>query len=96
MLPKVATHILHHTSRAVAVVQNQTGHTIRNVLQLQSSSGPSSTAVGPWNGSPSSSGWNPNGSGPGGAKYSSGRFYAGYNVSSRFISARSARKFWAA
>ena len=33
MLPKVASHLLHHTSRAVAAVQSQTGHTIRNVLQ---------------------------------------------------------------
>jgi len=65
MLP----HILHSTTRAVAVVQNQT-HTIRNVLQLQSS-GPSSGSGSSWG----------NGPGPGGSKYNAGsRFYAGYNV----------------
>ncbi|PSR72868.1 hypothetical protein PHLCEN_2v11235 [Hermanssonia centrifuga] len=81
MLPKVANQILHHTSRAVAAVQNQTGHTIRNVLQLQSSSGPSSAAgnlsvrTGP---SSSSSGRGSNGTGAGGAKYhSSSRFHSG-------------------
>lgn len=65
MLP----HILHTTGRAVAVVQNQT-HTIRNVLQLQSS-GPSSGSGSSWG----------NGPGPGGSKYGAGsRFYAGHNV----------------
>ncbi len=84
MLPKVANQILHHTSRAVAAVQNQTGHTIRNVLQLQSSSGPSSAAgnlsvrTGP---SSSSSGRGSNGTGAGGAKYhSSSRFHSGNTV----------------
>ena len=84
MLPKVANQILHHTSRAVAAVQNQTGQTIRSVLQLQSSSGPSSAAgnIGAWNttGS-SSSGWG-SGPGAGGAKHqSSSRFHGSYSVS---------------
>ncbi|CDO70351.1 hypothetical protein BN946_scf184613.g1 [Trametes cinnabarina] len=66
MLPKVANHLIHHTSRAVIAVQNQTGHTLRNVLQLQSSSGPS-TAVTGW-GSSVSSGAGPH-SGPGPSKF---------------------------
>lgn len=85
MLPKLATHILHHTSRAAAAVQNQTGHTIRNVLQLQSSSAPSNSTgtLGGWNGpGSSSSSWGNTGAGPGGAKYNAGsRFHNGYTVS---------------
>ena len=84
MLPKVATHILHQTSRAVTAVQNQTGYTIRNVLQLQTqSSTPATTGsgLGSWNGAGSSS-WGSSGAGPGGAKYNAGsRFYNGYTVS---------------
>ena len=69
MLP----HILHTTGRAVAVVQNQT-HTLRNVLQLQSS-GPSSGSGSSWG----------NGPGPGGSKYGTGnRFYASHNVRINF------------
>lgn len=86
MLPKVANQILHHTSRAVAAVQNQTGQTIRNVLQLQTSSGPSSAAgnLGAWNTSgSSSSGWGSSGPGAGGAKHSSSRFHSSYTVSPR-------------
>ena len=81
MLPKVATHILHHTSRAVAAVQNQTGYTIRNVLQLQTqSSTPATTGSGL--GGYGSSSWGSAGAGPGGAKYHAGsRFYSGYSVS---------------
>lgn len=83
MLPKVANHLFHHTSRAVAAVQNQTGYSFRNVLQLQSSSSPSSAAgnISNWNGTTgsSNSGWN--GTGSGGAKSHSGqRFYTGYTV----------------
>ncbi|KAI8984892.1 hypothetical protein BD414DRAFT_489615 [Trametes punicea] len=63
MLPKVANHLIHHTSRAVIAVQNQTGHTLRNVLQLQSSTGPS-TAVTGWGSSVSSSGNAHSGPGP--------------------------------
>lgn len=89
MLPKVATTILHHTSRAAAAVQNQT-HTLRNVLQLQSSSGPSASTgtLGPWNGpGSSSSNWGSNGPGPGGAKYNAGsRFHNGYTVCSSILS----------
>ncbi|EMD31807.1 hypothetical protein CERSUDRAFT_119378 [Gelatoporia subvermispora B] len=88
MLPKVANTLLHHTSRAVAAVQNQTGYTIRNVLQLQSSSSsPSTGNLGPWNGASSSnSGWNGHGAGPGGAKYQSGsRFYTGYSGAGRAV-----------
>jgi pentatricopeptide repeat protein len=74
MLPKVATHILHSTTRAAAAVQNQT-HAIRNVLQLQSS-GPSSGSGSSWG----------NGPGPGGAKYNTGsRFHAGYNGAGRAV-----------
>lgn len=81
MLPKVANQLIHHTSRAVAAVQNQTGHTIRNVLQLQSSSGPSS--VGNRNGPGSSSSGRGSGAGAGGARQStsSSRFYNSYSVS---------------
>jgi hypothetical protein len=78
MLPKFATTVLHHTSRAVAAVQSQTGHAFRNALQ--SSSGGTTTAN--WTGA-SSSGWGGAGAGTGGAKYhSSSRFY-GYTV--RFV-----------
>jgi pentatricopeptide repeat protein len=86
MLPKVATHILHTTSRAAASIQHQS-HTIRNVFQLQSSSGPSSGTgnLAPWSG-PSSSNWGNNGPGTGGAKYNAGsRFQNGYTVSSMYI-----------
>ncbi|KAH9885082.1 hypothetical protein C8Q73DRAFT_795970 [Cubamyces lactineus] len=65
MLPKVANHLIHHTSRAVIAVQNQTGHTLRNVLQLQSSSGPS-TAVTGWGSSVSGGSAH---SGPGPSKF---------------------------
>ena len=84
MLPKVATHILHHTSRAAAAVQNQTTQTIRNVLQLQSSPGPSTSTgtLSGWNGpGSSSSSWGNNGTGPGGTKHNAGsRFHNGYTV----------------
>ncbi|KAF5322945.1 hypothetical protein D9619_001263 [Psilocybe cf. subviscida] len=67
-------HLLHTTGRAVAVVHNQT-HTIRNVLQLQSS-GPSSGSGSSWG----------NGPGPGSSKYGAGsRFYAGYNTAGRAV-----------
>lgn len=80
MLPKVANHLLLHTSRAVALVQNQTC-TIRNVLQHQSSGSTSSAA--PWAAGPGSS-WGSSGAGagPGGAKFNAGsKFYTGYTVS---------------
>ncbi|OAX33626.1 hypothetical protein K503DRAFT_775423 [Rhizopogon vinicolor AM-OR11-026] len=82
MLPKVANHIFLHTSRAVAAVQNQTGHTLRNVLQLQTSTpGPPTT----WTGAGSSS-WGSNGAGPGGAKFNAGsRFYNGYTGAGRAV-----------
>ncbi|PPQ76082.1 hypothetical protein CVT24_003654 [Panaeolus cyanescens] len=70
MLP----HIVHSIPRAAAVVQNQT-HTLRNVLQLQSTN-PSSG---------SGSGWG-NGPGPGGPKYGTGsRFYSGLNSAGRAV-----------
>ncbi|KAI0915427.1 hypothetical protein AcV5_003654 [Taiwanofungus camphoratus] len=73
MLPKVANHLLLHTGRAVAAVQNQTGHTIRNVLQLQSSSTPGS------GGAKFQSSSTP---GSGGAKFHSGsQTYTGYTAS---------------
>ncbi len=82
MIPKVATHILHTTSRAAAAVHNQTS-TLRNVFQLQTSSGTSTAAgTGPWNGNGSSSRGNSHGPGPGGPKQNTGsRFYAGFTVS---------------
>ncbi|KDQ65137.1 hypothetical protein JAAARDRAFT_53039 [Jaapia argillacea MUCL 33604] len=94
MLPKVANHILHHTARAAAAVQNQTGQTIRSVLQSHTAL-PSTTTtavtsgggggIGGWNGATSSS-WGSSGAGPGGAKYqSSSRFYNGYTGSGRAI-----------
>ncbi|KAJ6486685.1 hypothetical protein C8R45DRAFT_265885 [Mycena sanguinolenta] len=73
MLPKVATHLLHSTSRAAAAVQSQT-HTIRNVLH-SSTSAPSSG--NPGRGSS-------NGPGPGGQKYTGSR-YTGYNSSGRAV-----------
>ncbi|PFH49146.1 hypothetical protein AMATHDRAFT_5181 [Amanita thiersii Skay4041] len=81
MLPKVATHILHTTTRAAAAVHNPTS-TIRNVFQLQtapsSSTAANSSALTPWNGTSSSSKGN-QGAGPGGAKQSAGsRFYSGF------------------
>ncbi|KAG1888745.1 hypothetical protein F4604DRAFT_1714916 [Suillus subluteus] len=82
MLPKVANHIFLHTSRAVAAVQNQTGYTLRNVLQLQSSA-PSAPTT--WTGAGSSS-WGSNGAGPGGAKFNAGsRFYNGYTGAGRAV-----------
>ncbi|KAF8654879.1 hypothetical protein AX16_003340 [Volvariella volvacea WC 439] len=78
MLPKVATHIIHTTSRAAAAVQNQT-YNFRNVLQLQTS-GPTNgpTSLSPWNNGTGSSNWSNNGPGPGGAKNTGSRFYSGY------------------
>ncbi|KIL60552.1 hypothetical protein M378DRAFT_168036 [Amanita muscaria Koide BX008] len=81
MLPKVATHILHTTSRAAAAVHNQTS-TLRNVFQLQtspgSSAGSGTTPLGPWNGTGNSSKGS-HGPGPGGAKQNTGsRFYTGF------------------
>ncbi|KAH9853323.1 hypothetical protein C2E23DRAFT_884921 [Lenzites betulinus] len=64
MLPKVANQLFHHTSRAVVTIQNQTGHTLRNVLQFQSS-GPS-TAVTGWGSSVSGGSGH---SGPGPSKF---------------------------
>ncbi|KAF8883460.1 hypothetical protein BD779DRAFT_1747482 [Infundibulicybe gibba] len=85
MLPKVATHLLHTTSRAAAAVQNQT-YTIRNVLQLQSTSAPSGpTGLSPWNG-PGNSHWGSNGPGPGSAKHQAGsRFHGGYTGAGRAV-----------
>ncbi|EKM59023.1 uncharacterized protein PHACADRAFT_205203 [Phanerochaete carnosa HHB-10118-sp] len=84
MLPKVANQLIHHTSRAVAVVQNQTGHTIRNVLHLQTST---PATVGNRNGTgSSSSGKSSNGAGAGGARQSgSSRFYSSYSALSRSV-----------
>ena len=77
MIPKLASHILHQTSRAAATAQN---YTFRNVLGFQSPS-TASGGLGSWSGAGSSS-WGSYGAGPGGAKYSSGsRFYSGYQVS---------------
>ncbi|KAF5388146.1 hypothetical protein D9615_000011 [Tricholomella constricta] len=86
MLPKVATHILHTTTRAAASIQHQT-YTIRNVLQFQSSPGPSSTTghLAPWNNTGSSH-WGNNGPGPGGAKYHTGsRYHNAYAGAGRAV-----------
>ncbi|KAI0693474.1 hypothetical protein BC835DRAFT_1306715 [Cytidiella melzeri] len=79
MLPKVANHLLQHTSRAVAAVQN---HTIRNVLQIQSSP---SNNIANWNGSTSSSGRGGSGPGAGGAKYHSSRFHNSFSSLGRGV-----------
>lgn len=78
MLPKVAGQILHHTSRAVAVIQNQTGSTFRNVLHT----GPPTTLGGrPGSGS-NNSGWG-GAAEPGGPKTHTGsRFHSSFAVSS--------------
>ncbi|KAJ7442553.1 hypothetical protein B0H11DRAFT_1749070 [Mycena galericulata] len=85
MLPKVATQILHSTSRAAVAVQNQS-HTIRTVFHSSSSPGP--TTLGPWN-APSSngsgSGSSSNGPGPGGQKYTGSRFHTGYSGAGRAV-----------
>lgn len=78
MLPKVATQLIHHTTRAVAAVQGS-GHAFRNVLQ-SSSSGTTTTVN--WSGvGTSGPGLGSAGTGAGGAKYqSSSKFYHGYQV----------------
>ncbi|KAG5645763.1 hypothetical protein DXG03_005300 [Asterophora parasitica] len=81
MLPKVATHILHTSTRAVASIQQT--YTIRNVLQFQSNSGPSST-IAPWNNTGSSH-WGNNGPGPGGAKYNTGSRHYNYAGAGRAV-----------
>ena len=86
MLPQVASHIFHHTTRAVAAAQNQAGHTLRNVLGFQTGTNPSSTSsLASWNNSTGSSSWgNGHAGAGGGAKFHSGsRFYSGYKVSHR-------------
>ena len=76
MLPKVANHLFLHTSRAVALVQNQSG-TLRSVLQHQSSGSTASWGAG----AGSSWGSAGHGAGPGGAKFNAGsKFYTGYTV----------------
>ena len=75
MLPKVASHIFHQTSRVAATAQN---YALRNVLGIQPPA--TSGTVSAWNSAGSSS-WGAYGAGPGGAKYSTGsRFYQGYTV----------------
>lgn len=70
MLPKVATTLLHSSSRAASAVQNQST-AIRNVLQLQSNSGPNSNRGG-------------NGPSSGGFRYNAGSS-KGYHVRSSSI-----------
>jgi hypothetical protein len=91
MLPQVANHIFHHTTRAVAAAQNQAGHTLRNVLGFQSGATPSSTTgLAPWNNSTGSSSWGSGYAGAGadaggGAKHHTGsRFSPGHTVSHPF------------
>ena len=75
MIPKVASHILHHTSRAAAAVQAQTSQSIRNALQYQSGQPSAANTLNPWASTPgsSSSGWGSAGN----AKQNAGRkFYS--------------------
>jgi pentatricopeptide repeat protein len=84
MLPQVAGHIFHHTSRAVAAAQNQAGYTLRNVIGFQTGTNPSSTSsLASWNNNTGSSSWgNGHAGAGGGAKFHPGsRFYSGYKVS---------------
>lgn len=86
MLPQVASHIFHHTSRAVAAAQNQAGHTLRNVLGFQTGTNSSSTSsLASWNNNTGSSSYgNGHAGAGGGAKFHPGsRFYSGYKVSHR-------------
>lgn len=88
MLPQVASHIFHHTSRAVAAAQNQAGHTLRNVLGFQTGTNPSSSSgLASWNNSTGSSSWgNGHAGAGGGAKFHTGsRFYSGYKQPSRSV-----------
>ncbi|KAH9037633.1 hypothetical protein EDB85DRAFT_1935628 [Lactarius pseudohatsudake] len=81
MLPQVANHIFHHTTRAVAAAQNQAGHTLRNVLGLQSGTTPSSTtSLASYNNNTGSSNWGHGHAGAGGgAKFHTGsKFYSSY------------------
>ncbi|KAJ7151007.1 hypothetical protein C8R46DRAFT_1122993 [Mycena filopes] len=80
MLPKVATTLLHSTSRAAAAVQTQT-HTIRNVLHSSTSASSSPGAqngLAPWT-APSSSSHGNSG------KHTGSRFYSGYNAAGRAV-----------
>ncbi len=74
MLPKVATQILHTTSRAAAqVVQTP----LRSVFQTGSSGG---SNIGNRNG-PSNSGWGGHGAGTGSTKQNTGsRYYSSFGV----------------
>ncbi|KAI0250505.1 hypothetical protein BJV78DRAFT_551731 [Lactifluus subvellereus] len=86
MLPQVANHIFHHTTRAVAAAQNQAGHTLRNVLGFQSGATPSSTTgLASWNNGTGSSSWGSGHAGTGGgAKHHAGsRLYSGYTGPNR-------------
>ncbi|KAJ7859654.1 hypothetical protein B0H14DRAFT_2746309 [Mycena olivaceomarginata] len=80
MLPKVATQLLHSTTRAATAVQSQT-HTIRNVFH--SSTTPGNNGLAPWHG-PGSSHGGSNGPSPGGQKYTGSR-YNSYNSPGRAV-----------
>ncbi|KAJ7842752.1 hypothetical protein B0H13DRAFT_2098421 [Mycena leptocephala] len=86
MLPKVATHLLHSTTRAAAAVQSQT-HTIRNVLHSSTQASPASGNAGlaPWHSPSSSQSGGSNGPGPGGQKYTGSRWNSGYNSAGRAV-----------
>ncbi|KAH9056399.1 hypothetical protein EDB87DRAFT_1233403 [Lactarius vividus] len=88
MLPQVASHIFHHTTRAVAAAQNQAGHTLRNVLGLQSGTTPSSTtSLASWNNNTGSSNWGYGHAGAGGGakSHTGSKFYSGYTAQSRAV-----------
>ncbi|KAJ3562640.1 hypothetical protein NP233_g9448 [Leucocoprinus birnbaumii] len=80
MLPKVATHILHTTSRAAAQAVQAP---LRNVLHTGSTNG---SNIGNWNGSGSSN-WGGHGTGTGSAKQNTGsRYYSSFNAAGRAVS----------
>jgi hypothetical protein len=73
MLPQVANHIIHHTTRAVAAAP-----AVRNVLGT-TSSGANGAAGSGYGAAGAGSGGS---AGAGGSKYHAGsRFYSGYTVS---------------
>ncbi|KAF7348458.1 hypothetical protein MVEN_01362800 [Mycena venus] len=78
MLPKVATHLLHSTTRGAAAAVHSQSHTLRNVLH-SSTSAPTSGNAGR-----AGSGGSSNGPGPGGQKYTGSR-YTGYNSAGRAV-----------
>ncbi|KAK7046789.1 hypothetical protein R3P38DRAFT_2875848, partial [Favolaschia claudopus] len=82
MLPKVATTLLHSTSRAAAAVQSQS-HTLRNVWTSSGASSSGNAGLAPWHPSTSNGGGS-NGPSSGGQKYTGSR-YTSYNAAGRAV-----------